>query len=356
MLATLTLHELLLGILVSLILIFLFIIGLLLYSFREYRSHANRQQWKEQIEAYLLDQLMQGPTDELQIDSKLQALMRQESFRRFFLGLLIASERKFSGAAVQTLLKIYDGYGLDKEAYNLLRSRSSHLIARGIQALTVMQDRQALPEIEQKINHYHPQVVQEVQYAMVSFKGFDGLVFMDQLDSMLSDWQQLRILNSITALPADGIDRLRIWLKSSNESVQILCLKFIRKFQLLSLHEDLFMLLGAGSAKLHEEAIKTIFSIEQSDSSTRLLAYFHQANQREQLAIITGLGDSRALDQISFLKQQLTQHADECLKIKSVETLVTLGQMNYLFELQRQLHLEDPTLHILNHTLQHKYE
>lgn len=349
--SVLTLHELMIGIQVILILVFLFTLGLLLYSFREYKLVASRNRWKEILDDYLMKAIVAGPEEALEINPILQDLCQDRGFRRFFLGQLIASERRFSGAALNTLKEIFYTYQLDKEAYVLMRNRKPYLIARGIQALTIMQDKQALKEIKDKIQHPDPNVALEVQYAMVYFEGFQGLGFLSDLKSPISDWQQLRILNSIKSLPSDADQQLLKWLGCDQVTVVILALKMIRKFQLFEMEDILFQKLGNSDPKIQEEVIKTLFSIEQETTSTRLLAYFPSGSTLEQFAIIKGLGQTRALDKLDFLKTQLLEYPDPQGKVLIAEAMASMGEIPFLMQLRGQLLPEDQTRSILNHAL-----
>ncbi len=349
-----TLHELTLVILTILILVFLFTLGLLIYSFRAYKLEINRKYWKNMLNERLMEVIVEGNNAELNIDPKLSELLKQERFRRFFLGQLIEADRKFSGAAAISLQKVYYTYHLDRESYDLLRSFKGHLVARGIQALTIMNVRDALPEIESKINHRNKNVVHEVQYAMVYFNGFEGLSFMDNLEGVLSNWEQLRILNNIKSLPAGSVSKIASWLKSNNPSVLLFALKLVRKFQIFELHDLVMSFLGQGDDFIQKEVIKTLFSLDSQDTSTRLVERYPELNENIQFEVLKGLGQTRAFDQVDFLKSNLLHSPTKRIKVMAAESLANLGEFKYLIELSNQLDPEDPALLVLNHALQKK--
>lgn len=350
----LNIHELMIAIQVVLILVFLFTLGLLFYSFREYKALADKTRWKKLLDDYLIKSIVTLMEQSQQVDPSLENLCKRQTFRRFFIGQLIESERRFTGTAAKTIMNIFYIYGLDKEAYQMLSNSRPYLIARGIQALTVMQVREALQEIRKTLDHPSEIVSQEAQLAIVYFEGFNGLSFLYGVETIISEWQQLRILNSIKVLPEDAVTTLLEWLHSTNVSVIRLALKIIRKFQLFEMEGVLLERLENSDHRVQEELVRTLFSIEQVNTSTALLAYFPKATIQEQFSIIRGLGQIRALDKLDFLKEQLLAYPNPEGKVLIAEAMASMGQIPFLMELREQLLPQDQTRLVLNHALKSK--
>ncbi|MVZ64641.1 hypothetical protein GQF61_02160 [Sphingobacterium sp. DK4209] len=350
----LTLHELMIGILAILILVFLFIIALLIFSFREYRIVENRQVWKEKIEEYLSRVIIEGTADQIDVDSDIEQYLRYRAFRRYFLNRLVESERKFKGIAADVLQQVFYTYKLDQEAYTLLRSRRPYLIARGIQVLKIMKVAAALPEIKTKIKDKHIRIRQEAQYAIVYFEGFDGLAFLDQIKTVLSDWQQLRILTFINILPKDANPRLITWLNSENPSVVVFALRLIQKFKVLELHKKLIPLLSHADNAVSLESIRTMFVLDVYDTADCLVAQYPSLGMPQQWEIIKGLGYTRAKDQIDFLKLEFTNHPTAKGKESIANSLVSLGELNYLINLKLTYNDQDKNWKIITHVLDNR--
>lgn len=347
----LTLHELMIGILAILILVFLFIIALLIFSFREYRIVENRQVWQNKIEDYLSRVIIEGSASQVDVDSDIERYLRYRAFRRYFLNRLVESERKFKGTAADVLQQVFYTYKLDQEAYTLLRSRRPYLIARGIQVLKIMKVAVALPEIKSKLKDKHIRIRQEAQYAIVYFEGFDGLSFLDEISSVLSDWQQLRILTFINKLPKDANQRLIAWLNSENSSVVVFALRLIQKFKILELHERLLPLLTHVDDAVSLESIRTMFVLDVYDTSDTLVAQYPHLGIAQQWEIIKGLGYTRAMDQIDFLKQEFSTHQTAKGKESIANSLVSLGEINYLVNLKLTYSEQDQHWKIITHVL-----
>lgn len=350
-----TLQEVVLGIMLVLILVFLLIIAVLIYSFREFKIFSNQQTWKGLIDDQIMEVIVNGPGVPIKKDPAIQRWMRLGAFRRYFLGLLMESERKFAGTAVRSLFGIFQLYDLEREAYRLLRSNKPHLEARAIQALTVMEVREAMPEIKSKLTDKHPLVFQEAEYAMVRLEGFTGLsTFLDGLEHPISEWQQLRMLNSLTKIPTDGLSLLENWLHSSNKYVISFCLKIIRKFQLIQFHDQVQALLCHQDPKIQVEVVKTLLSIESDQTMTSLIQQFPALPQEVQYEILKGIGYAREMAYADFLKVQLQEYPQDQGRVFAAESLMAIGEQNYLETASQQAQQDEAYLLIINHALQRK--
>ncbi len=352
--SVLTLHELMIGILTILILVFLVILALLIFNFRAYKIVESKQLWKKVVDEYLANVIIEGSVNELDIEKDINHYLKCPEFRRYFLNRLVESERKFSGVAAEVLKRVFYHYRLNEEAYALLRKKKAYLIARGIQVLTLMKAAEALPEIKSMLNHKHVRVRQEAQYATVYFEGFGGLSFLDDFDGVLSDWQQLRIISFIKKLPKDAIPQLLSWLYSDNPSVIIFSLKLVQKFKLLELHTDLIQILSFPDPDVQLEVIRSMFSLDVYNTSEQLINRFPLMEEAQQQEIIKGLGYTRARDQIDFLKRELTSYPTEAGRVNIADALLSMGEFNYLNNLKLSLQGGDPNLLVINHVLDNK--
>ena len=181
--------------------------------------------------------------------------LKNSNFRNLFLEKLVSTEKKFSGGAHQEIKQLFADYNLKQDALKKLKKKKSHLIAGGIQELTSMDYSAALAQISKFLHHPSPQVYHEAQYAMVVFKGFEGLNFLNDFPYIISDWQKLRLLRSINQMPEDCTEIVNDWLHSSNSSVIIFTLKLVRKFQMLSSYQEVKKLLLHNSIEIRVEAV-----------------------------------------------------------------------------------------------------
>lgn len=353
MFLTTSVHFLFLVFLGILSLVLLLIIGVLIYGFYQYRESVQTFRWFEVINKKISEVIVYDE-EEMCADPNFSTASGSPLFRNLFLQKLAESEKKFSGAAQNKLKDLFQQYGLQEEALKKLNQKKEHIIAGGIQELTAMHVKEALPKISTFLTHPSAQVYQEAQYAMVNFKGFEGLHFLNSISSRISEWQQLRLLISITRIPENSEDSIKSWTESSNDSVVIFTLKLLRKFQILSLYPVVTDLLDHPAVHVRIQVVQTLLSLENSSTIEHLMGtYSHQPVevQKEMLKVIRKSKDQCSTD---FLKDQLLNNQDSGIKVHAAEALCALEQQEYLAEVSQKETSSAELIQIIKYALQEK--
>jgi len=186
-----------------------------------------------------------------------------------------------------------------------------------------MNNDETLPKIKSMLQHKNDLVRSEAQYGLAKFSGFEGLFFLDNLQEQLTDWQQLKLLDAITILPnIDEVDTIiSNWLKSPNQSVKILTMKLIRKFQLLQMHDLVADNLHDSDEKVVEETIKTLVRIEDDSTSKLLIEQYETCNEKFQIQILKALEKISNPENNTFLETQAKENPSFSVKKASVRAL-----------------------------------
>lgn len=345
-------HFLFLVFLGMLSLVLLLIIAVLIYSFNQYKTSSQASKWYEIINKKISEVIVYD--EETNTDKDFTAAIGNPLFRNLFLQKLVESEKKFSGAAQSKIKNLFTEYGLKNEALKKLEQKKAHLIAGGIQELTAMNVKEALPKISAYLTHSSTQVYQEAQYAMVHFKGFEGLHFLNSHTSRISEWQQLRLLLSITHIPENFDESMKNWLESENNSVVIFTLRLLRKFQVLSFYSNVISLLKHSSTEVRVQAVQTVLSLENSSTITDLIEEYADQPlevQLEVFKVIKVLKDQSCMD---FVKTQLLNHPDSGIKVYAAETLFILRQQDDLIQLMQDEASSEQLIQIIKYALQEK--
>ena len=344
-------HDLYFTFIGMLILVLILIISVLFYSFKQYRTLILLSKWSTIIDDKILNAIVYEE-DNRSDEKALSQLSHRHSFREYFLEKLVDSEKKFSGTASQKIKELFVDYDLQKESLKKLNQKKSFLIAGGIQELTAMRVETAVPQIASFLAHRCPQVYQEAQYSMVVFKGFEGLRFLNTATTKISDWQQLRLLLSVTHIPNNGPAEVERWLQSINESVIIFSLNLVRKFQMLSLYSSVWTLLGHGAVPVRIHAVQTLLSLEKSGTMTELAIIFETQPVKVQAEILKVMEISRDQRTVDFLKKQLQEHPATVIKIHAAEALHALGHADFLSAVKDQRSSTKELTAIIKHALQ----
>lgn len=353
MFLTTSVHFLFLVFLGMLSLVLLLIIAVLIYSFYQYRESVQASRWSEVINKRISEVIVYGE-EKISADSNFSEASGSPLFRNLFLQKLAESEKKFSGAAQEKLKDLFREYGLQEEALKKLHQKKIHLIAGGIQELTAMNVEDALPKISTFLSHPSAQVYQEAQYAMVHFKGFEGLHFLNSITSKISEWQQLRLLISITHIPENSGDTIKSWMESSNDSVVIFTLKLLRKFQMLSLYSSVIDLLEHPSSEVRIQTVQTLLSLENPSTIAHLMEVYPNQPTEVQKEILRVIKKSKDQCSTDFLKDQLLNTSDSGVKVCAAEALCALEKQDYLAEISQQETTSEELIQIIKYALQEK--
>ncbi|GAB0155333.1 hypothetical protein CHRYSEOSP005_05940 [Chryseobacterium sp. Alg-005] len=349
-----SIHYLFLVFLGMLSLVVLLILVVLIYSFYQYKESARVSKWSDLINEKVTETIVY---DKGEIDSSndgFSVFSGYPLFRNLFLQKLVETDNKFSGTAQNKIKDLFNDYNLQDEAFKKLNQKKPYLIAGGIQELTAMNVEEALPEISLFLKHPSAQVYQEAQYAMVSFKGFEGLRFLDTISTKISEWQQLRLLLSITHIPADHEDILKSWLESPNDTVIIFTLRLLKKFQLLSFYPAVMNLLYHSSVEVRIQAVKALQSLENSSTITELTNIYPEQPFEVQLEILRVMRVLKEQCCAGFLQHQLVESPFSAVKIYSAEALFSLGHHDYLVQVANDQGSSEQLVQIIKHALQEK--
>lgn len=353
MFLTTSVHFLVLIFLGMLSLVLLLIVAVLIYSFYQYRKSIHISRWSEMINTRISEVIVYGG-QKIPLDSDLSKASENSLFRNLFLQKLAESEKKFSGAAQNQLKALFQEHGLQEDAMKKLNQKKAHRIAGGIQELTAMNVEEALPKISTFLTHPSAQVYQEAQYAMVHFKGFEGLHFLNNTTSIISEWQQLRLLNSVTGIPEGSGDTLKNWMENSNDSVVVFTLKLLRKFQMLSLYSTVADMLNHPSVEVRIQAVQTLLSLENASTITQLMELYPYQPADVQLEILKVIKKSKDQRCTDFLKDQLLHSTGSGMQVYAAEALCSLGKRNDLIKIANDETSSGELIKIIKYALQEK--
>ncbi|MDQ0595068.1 hypothetical protein QFZ37_003437 [Chryseobacterium ginsenosidimutans] len=333
-------------------LVLVLIIVVIIYSFYQYRISVRVSRWSEIINKKITKVIVYE--DEVSADHDFILASKSPLFRNLFLQKLVDSEKKFSGVAQNKIKYLFEEYNLKGDALKKLQQKKPYLIAGGIQELTAMNAEDSLPEISRFLSHPSPQVYQEAQYALVNFKGFEGLHYLDTIPTIISEWQQLRLLLSINYIPENSADRINSWLESQNNSVVIFTLKLLKKFQVLSVYPMVTRLLAHPSTEVRVQTVQTLLSLENFSTIKDLIEVYPEQPTEVQLEILKAIKISKDKSSIDFLKEQMLNNTESGIKICAAEALFSLGQQEYLEQMALDETSSEELIKIIKYALQEK--
>jgi hypothetical protein len=173
----------------------------------------------------------------------------------------------------------------------------------------------------------------EAQSAIVQLYGFEGLRFLDIIDTPLSEWQQITLLRLLARTPGIQPEKIANWLGSRNDSVRIFALKLVAEHHLHQLHDQVTPCLHHPHPHVRMQTVRCLKEIYTDTTSDAIIQIYAAQNIPCRLAILDVLGAIGAPDNGLFLAQQLAE-ADDLLKLGAARALIQMGDLG-------QKHLND---------------
>ncbi|MBS1532516.1 MAG: hypothetical protein JSU01_19590 [Bacteroidetes bacterium] len=257
-----------------------------------------------------------------------QKLIVNRYFRKFIAGELVSAKKNISGASADSLKQFYLQLGLDKYALKNLESRQWYVKAEAIQELTIMHTDEFIDQLHTHTNDKNEYVRMEAQAAMVQFKGFDGLDFLNSISYPLSNWQQIKLLQLLSLKPPSTIN-IDKWFKSDNNSVVIFALKLARNYHRFELHDAITECLDHENADVRYEAIRCLNEIYTDETADHLISRFLQQGLKHQVAIARAMQNVGSKKDELFLFDLLKHESDE-LKLHAARALANASKEGLL--------------------------
>lgn len=334
-------------------LVFLLIVVIVSISFIKYRTFLKFKKWESIVNDKITELIFEDEIN-LNLNKQFNELLIHKRFRNLCIEKIIETEKKFSGSIHQILHQFYENQNFKTDSIRKLSSSNYYVVAKGIQELTAMHVLEALPEIKALINHPKAIVYQEVQFSLVHFNGFDGLRFLNNFENILSNWQQLRLLNSITEVPNEKVEFLVNWLQSKNISVVVFSLKLIAKMQLIGLYPEVIKQIDDPNKDIQKEVFSTLQFLENEQTLNELTQRYSLKELEIKQIILNVLKNIKDRESIPFLKEQFNNEQDKTLKVLLAEVLSSYGEISFLKEVLNTQNQSNEMVLIINHALQEK--
>jgi len=322
---------------------FVIIIFLIIYlKFLRYNLRKNEKieaQYKKEYESQLISYLYAGNEEEeisaeqQEIINKLKSCITDKFKRRIVVSTLVRLRNEISGEMAEAIQKLYFQTGLINYALPRLNSKRWYIVAKGIKELKQFQVKEVYNEIVIHVNHPKREVRNESQLYLVTLFHFEGLKFLDVLQTPLSEWDQIQLLEVLQKFDDQEIPDIKPWLKSTNDSVVIFALKLAKIYNQFEVKEALIELLNHKNKKIRVDVILVISDLQVVEAKSILKNNFEKLSIEEQIAFFKLLENSYESTDESFLLAHITHKnfeiklaALKILKILDIEKFVGLKE------------------------------
>ena len=239
------------------------------------------------------------------LSDTLRRLASRPRMRPLFSRQLCQARKDLKGEAGINLQRLYEEFGLDRDALRRLNSRHWQHRAAAIKELYLMDQRRCLPRIEPLTRHPNEYLRMEAQTCLLQFLGPEGLRFLDGLSLPVSEWQQIQLLGQLQEMHPERIPGLENYLGSPNPSVRRFALKLTGTFRQRDLLTRAGLMLRDRDPSVQREALRCLKHFYDEEVAQLLLESYRdlpQEGRREALELLGRQDHPRLLD---FLRERL---------------------------------------------------
>ena len=331
------------------------IIGLIFYL-KYLRGHLRKKErisaaYEQEYESALITYLYAGNEEET-ISLEQQAIIdllkndAKEPFKRkILIAVLVKLKNEISGEVADSIQNLYYQTKLVDYALSRLSHKKWFVIAKGIRELKQFQIKEAYDQVIIHLNHPRPEVRKEMQLYMVNLFDFEGLTFLDLLETPLSEWDQIQLLEIVQKLETQNISNITSWLHSSNDSVIIFALKLAKIYNQLEAKNEIIQLLHHRNKKVRLDAIDVLSYLNVLEAKEILKTDLEKRSQEEQIAVFKMMENLYESDDESFIMKYINYDLFE-IKIMALKILKGINREKFCaLKIQSA---NDPYLRIVN--------
>ncbi|HEY9168960.1 MAG TPA: hypothetical protein VIN72_05705 [Lutibacter sp.] len=258
------------------------------------------------------------------IIDKLRSCASNEFKRRIIVSTLLRLRNEISGEMAEAIQNLYFQSGLISYALKRLKSDKWYVVAKGIRELTQLHVKEVHDKIVIHVNHPKREIRKEVLLYLVTLFHFDGLKFLDLLQTQLSEWDQIQLLEVLQRFDEQEIPDIIPWLKSTNESVVAFSLKLAKIYNQFEVKDALIALLSHPQKKIRLDAIHVLSHLQVYEAKVILKNNFDKLSQEEQIEFFKLLENLSEISDETFLLAHTT-HQNFEIKLMALKIIKALA-------------------------------
>lgn len=245
---------------------------------------------EKEYEASVINYLYAGnEVDE--ISAEQQAIIDElksniaETFKRdILISTLLKLSYEISGEMAESIHKLYIQTGLLDYSLSKLKNRKWNIIADGIRELTLFHVKEVQDQVKIHINHPKTEVRSAMQLYLVNLFHFEGLAFLNDIITPISEWDQIQLLEVLQLNKNQKVTDIKSWLKSPNESVVFFALKLAKIYNQYGVKDELIALLNHKNVRIRVDVIPLLSHLSIIEAKIILKNNFEELSLEEQIA------------------------------------------------------------------------
>ncbi len=291
-------------------------------------------EWLEQIEVEpaIQDELDDTIKDLSPIQQSIISKLRKEALvkskRKIIISILYKLMEEVSGEMSDSIKVLYIETGLIDYALKKINNTEWSIKAKSIGELSRFEVKEGHYEVVKCMDHSNKEVRKEAHLYMVNLFQFDGLYFLNELKTPLSEWDQIQILEILQRFDDQQICDIRPWLKSTNDTVVLFGLKLAQIYNQYEINDTLIELLSHKSKSIRVCVIEVLTHLYGLEAKDMLKANFNELSLEEQLSFFTMLEKLVIPSDEPFIEKHLF-HKDFEIQLLALKILKSINEDKY---------------------------
>ena len=260
---------------------------------------------------------------------------------------LLLLYNSFTGESRKNLRELYLKAGFIEYTEQKVKSRKWELQAQGIREAALMRDERVVGRLIQ-LSHNKNQLVKEnAQISLLKIRGFAGLDFLNEINTPLSNWHQINLIETLKEHSNSTLPDFTTWLSSNETTVILFAVRLIRHFKQIEKSEKLFPLLEYSNLSVKTEVIRTLADLQKTEVIPLLEKRFEKENTEIKTEIIKACAMLQEQNEAGLLPKWLIKTQEAEIQKQCLDALVLLDAIGSL----NNLDIKEPTLKGLVHDL-----
>lgn len=314
------------------------------------KKKVEAEKLKMNYETLLVEYLYAGEGDDNLISEsqkniieKLKKNVLVTSKRKIIISILDNLMNEISGEMSESIKVLYCKTGLMDYAMLKLKNKNWYIIAKGIRELTRFKIEKSHHEISKFIKHPRVEVRKETQLYLVNMFKFEGLSFLNNLNTPLSEWQQVQLLEVLNKFEDQQICDIKPWLKSANNTVVLFALKLAQIYNQFEVKDTLMDLLPHENKNIRIRTIEVLTDLYGIEAKDRLKANFNGLSLEEQISFFELLEKLVVPSDEPFVEKHLF-HKDFEIQLLALKILKSINIDKYIGLQDLPTHKKTPAM------------
>ncbi|TKD66089.1 HEAT repeat domain-containing protein [Flavobacterium sp. ASW18X] len=253
----------------------------------------------------------------VQLKIEIRDYLKDKQFREVISAVLFDLQKDVAGDTKDRLFQLFKELDLHQDAYKKLNSWRWETIAKGIVQLSKMEVKDSYQLIRKFINDRRSVIRKQAEMATVSLRN-DGINYLlDTTRFSLSEWQQLKLMETLSNKEDYTPPQFKSWLISSNKDVVLFALRLIKHYNQIGAEEAITQLVRHKNNDVKTAAIQCLVDFNFTNAVPVMKRVFWKSNNPTKINILNAIGLMGKEDDLFFLHDVVVQEKNFLVQSKA---------------------------------------